>query len=131
MTAAGYFAFVSAIGIITTYAQRSHTGSHMMRYEDAIMVGAIAGNTWWIMELPIHLGWAWLSYAVFAVFGFTAGVFTGSLVIALAETIKAIPIFFRRTRITLGLAVVIIAFALGKTGGNLIYYIFDLAAAGR
>ena len=40
--------------------------------------------------------------------------------------IKTIPVFFRRAKITMGLPVIIIAFALGKCIGNLLFYLLGM-----
>ena len=45
IVAAGFFAFITAIGVITTYAQRTHTARHIMTYENALAAGAIIGDT--------------------------------------------------------------------------------------
>lgn len=127
VVAAGFFAFVTAIGIMTAYAQRTHTAEYIMRYEDAVMVGGIAGNAWWVLGFHAGFGRAWLDNAFFALSGLCYGIFVGSLVIGLAETIKAIPIFFRRVKITTGLAATIIAFAIGKSAGSLMFYLLDFA----
>ena len=42
------------------------------------------------------------------------------MVIALAEVIKAIPIFVRRVRISTGLGYVVVALAVGKVLGSLL-----------
>ena len=125
IVAAGFFAFITAIGVITTYAQRSHTVAHIMTYENALAAGAILGGAWWSLGFNISFGV--LNGLALIVCGLCYGIFVGSLIIALAETIKTIPIFFRRAKITTGLSAVIIVFALGKSVGNLLYYFFDMA----
>lgn len=125
IVAAGFFAFITVIGVITTYAQRTHTARHIMTYENALAAGAIIGGAWWSLGFKLDFGG--LNGFFLIVYGLCYGIFVGSLIIALSETIKTIPIFFRRAKITMGLSVVIIAFALGKSVGNLLYYFFEMA----
>ena len=54
MVAAGFFAFITAIGVVTTYAQRTKTAAYIKTYENTLAAGAILGNAWW--SLGIHLG---------------------------------------------------------------------------
>lgn len=125
IVAAGFFAFITVIGVITTYAQRTHTARHIMAYENALAAGAILGGAWW--SLGFRLNFGGLNGFILIIYGLCYGIFVGSLIMALAETIKTIPIFFRRAKITMGLSTVIIAFAVGKCVGNLLYYFFDMA----
>ncbi len=124
MVAAGFFAFITAIGVVTTYAQRTKTAAYIKTYENTLAVGAILGNAWW--SLGIHLGMPGAGIVFTAVSGLCYGIFVGSLIIALAETIKTIPVFFRRAKITMGLPVIIIALALGKCIGNLLFYLLGM-----
>ena len=125
MVAAGFFAFITAIGVVTTYAQRTHTAKHIKLYETTLATGAILCNAWWTLGFQIKLGA--LSDFMIAVSGICYGIFVGSLIIALAETIQTIPVFFRRAKITTGLSVIVIAFAIGKCVGNILFYILKMA----
>lgn len=124
MVAAGFFAFITAIGVVTTYAQRTKTAAYIKTYENTLAAGSILGNAWW--SLGIHLGMPGAGIVFTAVSGLCYGIFVGSLIIALAETIKTIPVFFRRAKITMGLPVIIIALALGKCIGNLLFYLLGM-----
>ena len=124
MVAAGFFAFITAIGVVTTYAQRTKTAAYIKTYENILAAGAILGNAWW--SLGIHFGMSGAGIIFTAVSGLCYGIFVGSMIIALAETIKTIPVFFRRAKITMGLPVIIIAFALGKCIGNLLFYLLGM-----
>ena len=66
------------------------------------------------------------SLPVIAVYGVFAGIFIGCFLVSLAETVKSIPIFVRRARLTTGLCIVIIFFALGKGIGSLFYFMHDM-----
>ena len=47
----------------------------------------------------------------------------GCLVMSLAETLKALPTISRRIRLAVGLQYVILAIALGKLAGSLVYFV--------
>ena len=124
MVAAGFFAFITAIGVVTTYAQRTKTAGYIKTYENTLAAGAILGNAWWAIGVAFSVG---MPGSIFlAVAGLCYGIFVGSLIIALAETIKTVPVFFRRAKITTGLPIIIIAFALGKCIGNILFYLFGM-----
>ena len=53
------------------------------------------------------------------------GIFVGVLTMALTEVLNVIPILLRRTRLTKGLPWLILAFALGKVCGSLVYFLVD------
>lgn len=121
--ASGFFAFLTAIGIIPNYAGRTHTASFIKTYETAVMVGGILGNAWWILD--VHLDFPGVTPVFLGITGLGYGIFTGSLVMGLAEIINVIPILFRRTKITRGLPWVVASFAVGKALGNLISCYFE------
>ena len=56
-------------------------------------------------------------------FGLAAGIFVGSLVMSLAETLKALPVLGRRLGLAAkGLPFVILSIAAGKLAGSLFYF---------
>lgn len=130
LIATGYFALITALGIINNYAQKTHTSRHIIRYEDCVILGGIIGNAIWIFNINLNTGNTMLNYIILAVGGLFYGIFVGSLVIALSENLKVLPIFFRRLNITKGLAVIVIAFAIGKAVGNIIYFVYNLSRGG-
>ena len=112
MVAAGFFAFITAIGVVTTYAWRTKTAGYIKTYENTL-----AGS---------NIGIGSAGNVLLIVAGLCYGIFVGSLIVALAETIKTVPVFFRRAKITMGLPAIIIAFALGKGIGNILFYLFGM-----
>lgn len=119
LAAAGIFALITTVGIVNRYAKVTHTSRHLRLYEEMIIWGASLGNLWLLLEVPILLGTAGTM-----IFGLMAGVYVGSFAVCLAENIKAIPVFVRRTRMASGLGWLILALALGKGIGGLIYYLY-------
>lgn len=121
LIASGYFALLTSIGIITRYAEETHTGKHIEKYESVLMAGAILGNFVFIFDINLPGGWIFL-----ALYGLGSGIFVGCLVIALAEVLKSVPIFFRRIKLGIGLSYILIFFALGKGIGDLLYFIYRI-----
>ena len=58
---------------------------------------------------------------------FTAGIFAGVLVMALAETLNALPIFCRNLHMMKGLKYVIFFLALGKGTGAILDFMISAA----
>ena len=120
-TASGYFALIASIGVITRFAQYTNTANRIRWYESMIIIGAAVGNALFVF-MPHIVVWNW----VIAVYGVFAGIFIGCFLVSLAEAVKSIPIFVRRARLTTGLCIVIIFFALGKGIGSLFYFMHDM-----
>lgn len=118
--AAGVFAFIAAIGIVPRMAWRTGTRQYIRLYEDAIVLGGIWGTTTMFVDYRLP-PWDWL-VIVAALF---TGIFVGVLVMALTEVLNVMPIMMRRARLTKGLQWIILAFALGKVTGSLLYYLID------
>ena len=55
--------------------------------------------------------------------GIFAGIFVGCLSIALSEVLDGIPIFARRMRLKMGVSIAVLAVAIGKVAGAIIYFI--------
>ena len=67
--------------------------------------------------------WRWAGNGYQAVFGLFSGVFVGCLALAIAEMLDSIPIFTRRIGFRHGLGFMVLATALGKLAGSLIYFL--------
>ncbi len=115
--AAGVFAFLAIIGVFPRLIGKTRTDKHIMLYETTIVLGGILGNAADLYNFPIPLGEGFN-----AVFGFSAGIFVGCLVMSLAETLKTLPVISRRIHLAVGLQYVILSVALGKLIGGLIYF---------
>jgi len=123
LTAAGLFSVLSSIAMINRAADVTKTKKHLLLYEDCIVLGAIFGNIFSFLEIRLHIP-DLLGLAAVVIFGTIAGMFVGLFVVSLAETIKTIPIFFRRFKIGAGLGVIILMIGIGKAVGHIIYYLF-------
>jgi hypothetical protein len=117
IVAGGIFAFIAIIGIVPRFAQKTGTQDKIMLYEDAIILGGILGSCESFIHYTLPVG------DFFAVIiALSVGAFVGGLAVSLAEIIDVIPIFMRRTRLTKGLSIFVLALALGKMFGSLAYF---------
>ena len=92
LVAAGLFSFITGLGVISDFADRTHTGEHvMLSFSDRLR----------------RLG---------------AGIFTGCWAMALAEMLEVFPIFVRRVKLVQCIPWVILGTALGKTAGALLFF---------
>ena len=120
-TASGYFALIASIGVITRFAQFTGTARRIRWYELMIIAGASIGNAFFVFMPDISFpGW------IIVLNGFFSGIFIGCFLVSLAEAVKGITIFVRRTRLTEGLCVIILFFALGKGLGSLFYFLHKM-----
>ncbi len=117
VVAAGLFAFVVTIGVVVRIIGKSHTGAKSRFYEDCIVAGAAVGNLYYFFNWALPGG-----RVAMVVFGVFSGIYVGSLVMALAETVNAIPVMSRRLRLTVGLQYLILSVAVGKALGALVYF---------
>lgn len=115
--AGGVVGLLIGLSIVPRYAGITHTGRHILLYEDATMLGTILGNLFFLYGWPIPGG----AFSL-AVYGLFSGIFLGAWIMALAEMADVFPIFSRRIKLSEGLPKVIIAVSLGKAAGSLFYF---------
>jgi len=110
--AAGLFAFITTVGVVTRLAAGTKTAKHLMLYETIAIVGTAFANGMDLFQWQIPCG-------VFlrTVCGLFFGVFVGCLAAALAEVVNVFPVMTRRIKLTVGLPYLVLAFALGKGFG--------------
>ena len=112
--AGGVFAFISVLGIIPRLADRLGLASHIYQMETVIALGGVTGSV--ISIFQVHFPGGWIGMIVI---GFFAGIFVGSLSMAIAETLQVIPVLCKRTSLKVGFPVLIAALAFGKAAGSL------------
>ncbi len=125
VTACGYFALFSFVGVLNRFIQYSNTANHIHFYENIIIVGVTFGNA-----VCIFMPYEFFSLVFWVIFALCSGIFAGCFILSLAEAVKGVPVFARRTRLRIGLAALILALALGKCGGSLFYF-FKIIASNR
>lgn len=116
--AGAVYAFIAIIGIVPRLAQKTHTQKYIKLYEEAIIVGGIIGTLTMVWDLYIPIG-----KILTVLFAVSVGIFYGCLAVSLAEVLDVFPILTRRIRIEEGLKYFILALALGKLLGSVIYYV--------
>ena len=116
--AAGLFSFVISLGVVSDFADRTHTGRHVLLYETSIALGGILGNIFIIYQIPVRAGGVLL-----AGFGLLAGIFAGCWAMALAEILNVFPIFIRRVKLIKCIPYMILSMAVGRGVGALIFFI--------
>ena len=116
IVAGGLFSFIASLGVISDFADRTHTGSKVLLYGDAAVVGGILGNVASIYQPRLLLG-SWF----LVVFGIFSGIFVGCWSIALAEILNVFPIFIRKAKILHYVPYVILMLAVGKGIGAFIF----------
>lgn len=98
---------------------RMGLAKYLYSLENMIAYGGIAGTIVSVFQLPLPIG-----YIGGMVIGFFSGIFTGALIMALAETLKVIPILCHRLKLVHGLPILIFSLALGKALGSFYQLIF-------
>ena len=117
VVAGGLFSFISGLGVISDFADRTHTGEHILLYETSVALGGILGNIFFIYHIAIpHEEW------MVPVFGLFGGIFVGCWAMALAEILNVFPIFIRRVRLVRGIQYLILGMAIGKGIGAFVFF---------
>lgn len=116
---AGIFAFITMLDVIPRLAHRTGTALHIYGYENAIILGGTTGNilNLFVRTFPV-------TQAGLMIFGVCSGVFVGCLAMALAESLRVIPIFVKRLKMRKGLPAVLLAIAIGKVVGTIFQYFY-------
>lgn len=113
--AAGLFSFIVSIGAMNRIIGKTHTEAQIRLYENCIVVGIGAANFVSLYSVPLGK-WIPSEVGIFLllVFGISAGIFVGTLLMSLAETLNAIPVFSRNLHMMEGMKYLILTFAVGK-----------------
>lgn len=131
MVSAGVFTVLFVVGLVPRFAGRTNTAKFEILYEEFLIFGAILADVLSVFPIKSSIGKfvtgmsgsGVLLNAILILIGIFAGIFVGCLSIALAEVLDGIPIFARRIRLKMGLSIAVLAVALGKIAGSLIYFI--------
>ncbi len=107
--AGGVFAFVSILEMLPRLASRLHMAKRVYHLENCIFLGGTTGAVITVFDISLPFG-----SALLAVFGIFTGIYVGCLAMALAETLKVIPVLVQRVKLVTGLPFLILALALGK-----------------
>ena len=117
IVAGGLFSFIIGLGVVSDFADRTHTGAQVFWYEEFIALGGILGNIMYIYRVFIPHG-EWL----LGFFGLFSGIFVGCWSMALAEILNIFPIFIRRVKLLKCIPYIILSIAIGKGIGAFIFF---------
>ncbi len=117
VVSAGLFALIVEIGVISDFADRTHTADHILLYEDCTALGGILGNLIFLFKWPIPF-----QTVALPLFGLLSGVFVGCWAMGLAEILNVFPIFIRRIKIVRYTTAFVISIAVGRGAGALLYF---------
>lgn len=131
LAAAGVFTVLVAVGLVPRFAGKTHTGKQVIFYEEMVIAGTAAGGVLSLFENYFSLpAFPWLmpvlEKLLLGAAGLFAGMFVGCLALAIAEMLDSIPIFARRVQFRHGLGIAIIAMAIGKLTGSLLFFAWGL-----
>lgn len=116
--AGGLFSFIIGLGVISDFADRTHTGEQVMLYEDAVAAGGSLGAV-----ISVYHPAGSCSQAVcFRSWDCSVESLDGCWAMALTEMLDLFPIFTRRIRMVRGIAAVMIGIAFGKGLGALLFF---------
>ncbi len=118
VVAAGIFAFITLVGVLTRLAVRTKTANRILMYEDIVVLGATLGNIILLFEIPIPFGTIGL-----IIFGLFSGSFIGCLAVALEEVLQVFPVLTYRIRLKVGMPIIVLSLAIGK-GIGAFYQLF-------
>lgn len=118
----GLSAIFTSVGIVTRIAYKTKTSLCVKKYEICILLGAVIFNGVYLLEPKLELIKC-ISTLVMAFFGVFFGLFVGCLSVALAETLDGFTIVFRRIKISKNIEYILLAIALGKMSGSLMYFL--------
>lgn len=132
MVSAGVFTVLFVVGLVPRFAGRTDTARCEIFYEECLIFGALIADVLSVLPIKGSLGEIMTSVSfsrtlltvLLVLIGVFAGIFVGCLSIALAEILDGIPIFARRIRLKMGVSVAVLAMAIGKIVGSLIYYAY-------
>lgn len=121
-TACGVCAVLTTVSVITRIAWKTGTTDRIRVYERCILAGAVMSTYLYIYEpvLGIH---SVLSGGIIGFLGIFFGIFVGCLAVSLAEALDASTIMLRRIKLSKNIKYILLAVALGKFVGNLIFFL--------
>lgn len=124
MVSAGVFTVLFVVGLVPRFAGRTDTARCELFYEECLIFGAVLADVISVFPIKGSLGSCPdILLTVLLIFiGMFAGIFFGCLSIALAEVLDGIPIFARRVKLKMGVSIAVLAVALGKIAGSLVYF---------
>lgn len=136
MVSGGVFTALLALGLVPRFAGKTHTADRILTYESAVVSGCIVGGLLGVLQVREYLDkflynlslfqsifWRIFTDCIMSAGGFFSGCFVGCVALAIAEMLDSIPIFSRRIGFRRGVGVAVLAVAVGKIVGSLLYFV--------
>lgn len=122
--AAGTFAFFLVIRVLPRMVQKAKLNHKIISIENRVIEGILFGTVLSLFSWKKRLLFELLGDSLLVIYGFSAGIFSGCLAVALAEILDTFPIFFRRIKMDERLCEgLLLVMAIGKTAGSLFYFL--------
>ncbi len=139
IVSAGVFTVLISVGLIPRFAGKMHVARKIFVLEEMVVLGTLFGGFFSVFSDWGMIGefvrehrlfgeratdgiWNLAGTVFLLIFGVFAGIFVGCLALAIAEMLNTIPVFARRIGFRHGLGIAILAVAIGKLAGSLIYF---------
>lgn len=127
VVAAGLFSFIVSIGALNRIIGKFHAGNHITLFEYVIVAGITLGNLINLYNVEVaHFVPAWAGMVFMSAFGLFSGIFVGVLVMSLAETLNALPVFARGLHLMTGMKYVVVSIAAGKGMGAWLDFLMNM-----
>lgn len=124
IVASGVCGLLTSLGIITRLAWRTKTQDKVRVYEYCVFIGTTLANFIYIYRIGLASLWI-LNVIILGIIGIFFGIFVGCLALSLAEALDVSTIIFRKFNIRNHTKYVLLAVAVGKFIGNIIYFAID------
>lgn len=120
----GTGAILTTVGILTRLAFHSNTQKQVRHYENCVILGVVVGTLVFLYMPGLQLfeSESLVAGGLIGAIGCFMGIFVGCLAMALSEALDVSAIFFRRLKIQNYLWGIMLAAAIGKFVGNMIYF---------
>lgn len=135
MVAAGVFTVLFVVGLLPRFASKTNTARYEIFYEEFIIAGTMIGCVASVFQFPLIIGdtirllptgvYEIITNMLLLIIGVFTGIFVGCLALAIAELLDSIPIFARRVKLHGGFEIIVVAVALGKLIGAIIYFVYE------
>ena len=122
IVSAGVFTVLISVGLIPRFAGKMHVAKKVFALEEMVILGTLTGSYFSVFGEWGQVGAFVRTHALFGTATEFAGIFVGCLALAIAEMLNTIPFFARRIGFRHGLGIAILAVALGKLTGSLVYF---------
>lgn len=110
-------AFILALGIVPRVAAITGTCKKIFWYENCVMAGIFGGILFELDFIRLPFGKPLLMLV-----GLAGGIFLGCWTAALGEVVNLYAVLQRRAKVTKGFWLVVLALAVGKTVGALLFF---------